>query len=88
MKPRRTSKNPAFRAYAFGAVVCEWVWPQSSASRLHRYLSRHGRRFSYERIGTDPWQLEGGLWPASEAELAELEACPRNPLLGPGDLPF
>jgi hypothetical protein len=88
MRPRRTPKSPAFRAHAFAASVAEGVWPACNPSRLHRSLIRHGRRVSYERIGTDHWQLEGGLWPASEAEIAELEACQSIPFIYPDGLPF
>jgi hypothetical protein len=86
MNPRRTPKSPAFRACAFYATVSEAVYPKCNPSRLHRYLLRHGLRVGYERLATDPWQ--GGLWPATEAELAELKACKNNQLLGPDDLPF
>lgn len=70
----KTYPNPAFRSHAFTANVTEGVWP-GGISRLHRNLVRHGRRVSYERLGTDPWQLQSGLWVATEPELAELKAA-------------
>jgi hypothetical protein len=73
MKPRRTPTNPAFRSRAFCASVVECVYPKSLTSRLHRSMVRHGRRVGYEQVGRDPWQREGGLWPASEDELRDLQ---------------
>jgi hypothetical protein len=86
----KTCLNPAFRSHAFVSNVTENIWP-GGASRLHRNLVRRGRQVSYEQLGTDPWQLNSGMWFATEAELLEAQkpVCINGLGLGPDDgLPF